>query len=135
MKKSSFKFFLLLLVLGGCCRNQYKGQISLTELQRAVNPFNGNEVLKFIDNNADTIIYSGQGREHSYERHNARAESCEGDYDLESDITSFTSTYNSSRFCINLTFSGDVSSDNGSDPVIYFQWTKNYEQSEVTTFH
>jgi hypothetical protein len=131
MKKRHLIIYLLLIFLYGCCKSHYKGQITFSTIERAVNPYSGNEVLKFIDNNNDTIKYYGQGRELSTEKRSdgGCADCCVDEYDVETDNTYFTSSFHSSGFGIHLYYAGQIPPATDKNPIIFFVWTKNAGQT------
>ncbi len=114
---------LLAIVVSSCCKSSLIDIISFSESDLKVNPYIGNEILKFIDDSSNVIVY-----ENGYRRINQQEErECNGgccDYYLvdRSDNTYYESTYLESNLQVVILNSFDRYSGNAESPTIHFVW-------------
>jgi hypothetical protein len=115
--------FILITHLSSCvCKNKVIDEIEFTSNDLRVNPYQGNEVLKFIDDNNNTITYTGQFRNISTEKYDGCIECCEDYYNVERvENTYFTSDYMESNLQVNIVMNFDIYTKERR-PSIFFAW-------------
>ncbi len=127
-------FILLTIIVSSCCKSSLIDIISFSESDLKVNPYTGNEILKFVDDSSNIIIY-----ENGYRRINQQEEKeCSGgccDYYLVdmSDNTYFKSTYLESNLQVVILNSFDRYSGNSESPTIHFVWDYYEIKPNVTS--
>ena len=119
----NLKFLLLIFIISACCKSSLIDTITFSPSDLKVNPYTGNETLKFIDNNNEIITYNNGYRRISQEE----IEECDGgccDYYLveKFDQTYFESSYMESNFQVIISNPFDKYTGNTDVPTIRFVW-------------
>ena len=117
------KFLLLILIISSCCKSNLIDTIRFSDSDLIVNPYTGNEILKFIDDTGSIITYNNGYRKTSEEE----IEECDGGccdhYLIERfNKTFFESSFMQSNLQIIISNSFDKYTSNTDVPTIHFVW-------------
>lgn len=115
--------FILTIHLSSCgCKRELIDEIKFTSNDLKVNPYQGNEVLKFSDDNNNTITYTGQYRNITTKKLDDCIECCEDYYNIDwVENTFFTSDYMESNLQVNIVMNFDIYTKERR-PSIFFAW-------------
>ncbi len=137
MNRSCMKnltFILFALLLASCCKQDLIDTIRFSESDLLVNPYTGNETLKFVDDSSNIVTYDNGSRSIFMEEF----PECDGgccDYYLveSSDNTYFESAYLLSNLQITITNQFDRFNGIQNPPIISFAWVY-YENHPNPTY-
>lgn len=119
----TLKIVFLTIIISACCNNNLIDTIYFNPSDLEVNPYTGNETLKFIDNNNEIITYNNGYRRTKQEE----IDECKGgccDYYLveTSNNTFFESAYKQSNLQVIIRNSFDQYTVTSTAPRMHFNW-------------
>jgi hypothetical protein len=118
-------YFISLIILSSCCFDtDLIDTIRFTETELAVNPYTGNEELKFVDSSGIIITYNNGERNIKFEEVSECKEGCCDYYNVETfENTRFKSVYKKESD-FNIIISSDFDEYYGKkiNPNIHFVW-------------
>ena len=117
------KFLLLILIISSCCKSNLIDTIRFSDSDLIVNPYTGNEILKFIDDTGSIITYNNGYRKTSEEE----IEECDGGCCDHYLVEKFNQTYYESPYMqsnLQIIISNNFDKYSGSTDVatIHFAW-------------
>ena len=113
----------LLFILSSCCKSKLIDTIKFTESELRVNPYSGNEELKFIDNNNIVVVYrNGHRNINQIELKECDGGCCDHYLVESSDNTFFGSDYKKSNLQIIISNNFDKYTGIREIPIIHFAW-------------
>ena len=132
----SFFSILLFLVLYSCCREKCIETISFSESELAVNPYNGNETITFIDSTGNTMIFGDGYRRTSQNKISQCDGGCCDYYYLESpNLTVFTSSFDNSSLQICIYRSFNQYTGTRGDAEISIKWINETSHDASSRFY
>lgn len=116
-------YLAFILFLSSCCKSELIQTIRFSEEDLGVNPYSGNEELRFIDNNNNVIVYKNGYRTINQGEINECDGGCCDYYLVEiSDNTLFESVYKKSNIQVIISNVFDKHTGIREMPIIHFAW-------------
>jgi len=117
------KALLLIILMSACCKSNLIDTIRFAESDLIVNPYSGNETLKFLDDSNNVINYNNGYRATTEEEVKDCKGGCCDHYLVEQfNRTIYESSYMKSNLQIIISNSFDLYSGKKGIPNIHFNW-------------
>jgi len=114
-------FIILAIIMSSCCKSRLIDVIPLSESDLSVNPYTGDETLKFIDDSSRIIVYDNGYRRINREEVRECYEGCCDYYLVDlSDNTYYSSDYMESDLQVVISNSFDRYTGKKESPTIHF---------------
>ncbi len=133
-KQSKIVIILLAIIVSSCCKSRLVDVISFKESDLKVNPYTGNETLKFVDDSSNIIVYDNGYRRINQEKVSECYEGCCDYYLVDiSDNTYFSGDFLESNLQVVIRSAFDRNTGENESPDIHFVWDYYEVKPNVTS--